>query len=252
MVEMLYRNLLPRTYFVLISLFSCCDWFMDHSSLSSSPNLRRVWDLPTRLFHWVLVLLMIGMVITGNIGGEMLQWHARMGYALLGTLVFRLIWGFVGGHWSRFVHFFPTPARVAAYVQGRHRPGHNPLGALSIFAVLVLLGMQLASGMMATDDISFNGPLNAMVSEDLADAATDWHKHLGKLLLLGWVVLHVLAIVWHKRKGHRLLPAMLHGDAQIANIYPESKDNWGRRLFALVLWLACMGLAFAYLLPLTV
>lgn len=225
---------------------------MDHSSLSSSPALRRVWDLPTRLFHWVLVLLMVGMIVTGNIGGDMLPWHARIGYALLGTLVFRLVWGFVGGHWSRFVHFFPTPGRFAAYFQGRHRPGHNPLGALSIFAVFALLLVQLGSGLMASDDISFNGPLNALVSEAWAEVATRWHKHLGKLLLIVWVVLHLLAILWHKRKGHRLVPAMLHGDAEIDPVYPASQDGWLRRLFALVLWLACMGVAFAYLLPLTV
>jgi len=157
----------------------------------------------------------------------------------------------VGGYWSRFTSFFPTPSRLIAHFRGERRPGHNPLGALSILAVFFLLGLQLATGMMATDDIAFNGPLNALVSLESAEKATQWHKSLGKLLLMVWVVLHLLAIVWHKRKGHRLLPAMWHGNAELPSDFPESRDSLGRRFFALVLWAACVGLTFAILLPLS-
>lgn len=221
---------------------------MSSSSFASS---RRLWDLPTRLFHWVLVVLLVGMIITGNVGGDALDWHARFGYAMIGTLVFRIVWGLVGGYWSRFTSFFPTPSRLIAYFRGEQRPGHNPLGALSILAVFFLLGLQLATGMMATDDIAFNGPLNALVSLEASENATHWHKSLGKLLLIVWVLLHLLAIIWHKRKGHRLMPAMWHGDAEFSNEFPESRDTLGRRFFALVLWAACVGLSFAILLPLS-
>ena len=224
---------------------------MNSSRTATDAPLRRLWDLPTRLFHWVLVGLMIGMIITGNVGGSALDWHARLGYALIGTLVFRILWGLVGGYWSRFASFFPTPARLKAHFRGDTRPGHNPLGALSIFAVIALLALQLTTGLMATDDILFFGPLNSMVSAEVADAATRWHKHLGKLLLLVWVVLHLLAIVWHKRKGHRLLPPMLHGDAELPEAYPESRDSFLQRLFGIALWAACLAASFAVLLPLT-
>ena len=147
---------------------------MNSSRTVTDAPLRRLWDLPTRLFHWVLVGLMIGMIITGNVGGSALDWHARLGYALIGTLVFRILWGLVGGYWSRFASFFPTPARLKAHFRGDIRPGHNPLGALSIFAVIALLALQLTTGLMATDDILFFGPLNSMVSAEVADAATRW------------------------------------------------------------------------------
>lgn len=218
---------------------------------SSFASARRLWDLPTRLFHWALVALMVGMIVTGNLGGEALDWHARLGYALIGTLAFRILWGFVGGHWSRFASFFPTPARLLAHFRGEQRPGHNPLGALSILAVFFLLALQLTTGMMASDDISFNGPLNALVSAEAGEKATQWHKSLGKLLLIVWVVLHLLAILWHKRQGHRLLPAMLHGDATISSEFPESRDTMGRRLLGLGLWAGCVGLSFAILMPLS-
>ncbi len=218
----------------------------------SDRNLLRVWDLPTRWFHWSLVLMMVGMIITGNLGADWMIWHAQIAYVMMGSLVFRLIWGFVGGWWSRFAQFFPTPSRIRAYWSGAERPGHNPLGALSIFAVFFLLSLQLGTGLMATDDISFYGPLNASVSEDLASAVTQWHKSLGKLLLILWVVLHVAAILWHRwRRHHDLITPMITGDAPVSQAHPPSADHWRNRLAALVLWLLCVGVSCAIWVPLT-
>ena len=93
----------------------------------------RVWDLPTRLFHWLLALCVVGLVVTGKVGGAAMDWHARLGYAVLALLLFRLAWGFIGGHWSRFATFLYAPRSVGAYLAGRGHPdhlvGHNPLGA---------------------------------------------------------------------------------------------------------------------------
>src|SRR6185369_13378750 len=101
-------------------------------------NRVRVWDLPTRIFHWALVLCVTASVVTGYIGGALIEWHARSGYAILTLLLFRLVWGGVGGRWSRFASFFYSPRSVVAYLRGRSHPdhlvGHNPLGAGSVFA----------------------------------------------------------------------------------------------------------------------
>ena len=111
----------------------------------------RVWDLPTRLFHWALVVCVIGQIVTANVGGNWMNWHLRLGYAVLTLLLFRLVWGFVGGHWSRFGSFLYAPSSVLAYLRGRpepeHRVGHSPLGALSVFALLLIL---LAQGLFFT------------------------------------------------------------------------------------------------------
>src|SRR5512133_1633527 len=115
------------------------------STLKETPmsNKVRVWDLPTRCFHWALVLCLVALLTTAQIGGDAMAWHFRSGYAVLSLLLFRLIWGVVGGKWSRFSSFLYAPAAVLAYLQGRGRPehsiGHNPLGAASVFALLGFL-----------------------------------------------------------------------------------------------------------------
>ena len=79
----------------------------------------RIWDLPTRLFHWALAACIVGLVVTAKVGGEAMNWHFRLAYAVFTLLVFRLLWGLVGGHWSRFASFFPTPGRLARHFGGR-------------------------------------------------------------------------------------------------------------------------------------
>ena len=108
-----------------------------------TPQTVRIWDLPTRLFHWLLMLSVAGLITTGELAGEAMFLHFWFGYAVLTLVLFRLVWGVVGGHWSRFVNFIPRPAELKAYLLAiRHKQstlhaGHNPLGALSI--VLMLL-----------------------------------------------------------------------------------------------------------------
>ena len=116
--------------------------------LSSSPPARdartartRVWDLPTRLFHWLLAVTVTGVLATGLLG--VMEWHFRLGYAVLALLVFRIVWGLVGGRWSRFAAFVYSPSRLLGYLRGVAHPedgvGHNPLGALSVFGLLAVL-----------------------------------------------------------------------------------------------------------------
>ena len=104
-----------------------------------------IWDLPTRLFHWLLVLAIVALVVTGKAGGSWMEWHGRLGLLVLGLLVFRLLWGVMGSTYARFAGFFPTPAKVAAYLRGQwHAPGHNPLGACSVLALLAVPPQVLA------------------------------------------------------------------------------------------------------------
>mgnify|MGYP003610026477 FL=1 len=128
----------------------------------------RIWDLPTRLFHWALFVCVVALVVTAKVGGNAMNLHLRLGQVVFALLLFRLLWGFVGGHWSRFASFFPTPARLARYLGGRataaDTAGHNPLGALSVLAMLLVLGAQVGSGLFSDDDIAFSGPLTALVS----------------------------------------------------------------------------------------
>lgn len=172
----------------------------------------RVWDSPLRVFHWGLVVAVAIAVATGKAGGEWMPTHGRAALAIIGLLVFRVMWGLVGPTTARFGHFLPTPARWRAYRAGRwHGVGHNPLGAVSVVVLLGLLAWQAGSGLFSDDDIAFTGPWAAWVSGDLSHWFTGWHRRLANAVLY-WVGLHVAAIAFHTWvKKDALLPPMVTG-----------------------------------------
>lgn len=212
----------------------------------------RIWDLPTRLFHWLLAAAVVGLVVSGNVGGNAMVWHFRLGYAVLALLLFRLLWGFLGGRWSRFSSFRIAPATILAYLKGQTAQaqgqalGHNPLGSLSVLALLLVLFAQVGSGLFADDEIFNAGPLVAWVSSATSQRLTGWHTGAGKLLVLGWVLLHVAAIVFYRlRRGQNLVGPMLHGDKELppqdAAQAQASRDTVATRGLALLLLAACAG-----------
>lgn len=214
----------------------------------------RVWDLPTRLFHWLLVFCVLALVVTANIGGRAMDWHARFGYTVLALLLFRLVWGFVGGHWSQFRTFLYAPGSVLAYLGGRSHPdhlvGHTPLGAGSVFALLLVLLAQAGTGLFADDEIGFTAPLNSLVSTSRGLALTWYHRNVGKALLIALVVLHVGAILYYVfRKRQTLVRPMISGDKQLAWQARSARDDMVSRLVAAAIMLAC-GAAVAWLVGL--
>ena len=205
-------------------------------------NTVRIWDLPTRLFHWLLAVSVIGLIVTAKVGGDAMNWHFRLGYVVFALLLFRLVWGFVGGRWSRFASFFPTPARLGRYLRGQARPedhaGHNPLGAFSVLAMLLVLAAQVGTGLFSDDDIAFAGPLTGLVAGSTVRAASSYHKDVGQLLVIGLVVLHLLAIAFYffaKRKN--LVRPMVTGNKTRAEVggVTAATDGFRRRALALVL-----------------
>jgi cytochrome b len=212
----------------------------------------RVWDIPTRLFHWCLVVLVIALVVTGNVGGNAMAWHFRAGYAVMTLLLFRLVWGFIGGYWSRFVNFVRGPSAILNYLKGNGEPahsvGHNPIGAGSVLAMLGFLLAQVGSGLMSDDDISFAGPLTSLVSNATVQAATFYHKEVGKAFLIVLVLLHLAAIVYYrKKKKTDLITPMIKGDKLVATTVPlpSSADTGKTRLLAVVVMVLCAFLVRA-------
>jgi cytochrome b len=206
----------------------------------------RVWDLPTRLFHWLLVVLVIVSVTTAHIGGNAMTWHFRSGYAIFTLLTFRILWGFIGGRWSRFGSFVYRPGALLRYLRGRsnadehHDVGHTPLGSLSVFALLGLLVVQVATGLVADDEIATVGPLNRFVSNAVAAQATHWHKVYAEWLLLALVLLHIAAIAYYLfRRGSNLLRPMIDGDKQLPAGTPRSDDGATNRWLALIVLVLC-------------
>jgi cytochrome b len=157
----------------------------------------RVWDAPTRLFHWTLVALLVAMWMTGE--QRNISLHTQLGTVLIGLLVFRLLWGLAGSHTARFGSFLKGPGTVLAYVRGRHpsHVGHNPLGGWSVAAILLLLLAQCGLGLIAHDvDGMESGPLSYLVSYDTADWARIWHHRLFDAILV-LAALHVTAVLYY-------------------------------------------------------
>ena len=207
----------------------------------------RVWDLPTRVFHWLLAACFVAQIVTGQVGGGAMEWHMRIGLMVLALLVFRIIWGLIGGRWSRFASFIYAPATLLRYLRGQRREGdhfevgHNPLGSLSVFGLLALLLVQVATGLVADDEIATTGPLNKYVATANALVASGWHTGPGRWILIAMVVLHLGAIIFYRVRGTSLVKPMFTGDKALPGDVPASTDDWPNRLLALGLALLCVA-----------
>ena len=176
-----------------------------------------VWDIPTRLFHWILVGLVIFSFISGKIGVTAMRYHEWSGFAILVLVVFRIVWGFIGGRQSRFSDFLKGPAAVIRYASSLLRKdskphiGHNPLGGWSIIAMLISLLIQVGTGLFANDDILTEGPLYALVSKQTSDWLTGVH-HLNQKVLLVLVLIHIAAVFFYLiAKRENLIKPMITG-----------------------------------------
>lgn len=208
----------------------------------AAPRRIRVWDLPTRLFHWLLVACIVGSLVSVNLGGNAVGWHLRFGYAILALLLFRLLWGFAGPRYARFASFPPNPVAAIAWLRGARsaRAGHNPVGAFSVYAMLAALALQAVTGLFATDDIMWDGPLKAQVSNATSALLTRVHK-VNRFVVLALIVLHLAAIAWYGRvRKEPLVRAMIDGDKAVATVAGEpspepAADGARERVLALAL-----------------
>lgn len=219
----------------------------------------RVWDLPIRLFHWLLVLCIAGSLISVNLGGNAIEWHAYFGYSVLTLLIFRFIWGFVGSKHARFSSFMPTRLAILNYLQGRSPRilGHNPIGALSVFALLFVLSVQVITGLFVDDEIAFQGPLAKYVPNFIVSFLSEIHEG-NQVIIYTLIAIHISAIWFYKKyKGENLIKPMLTGDKEIdpseeANYLPSdlgqpSKDGILQRALALILFSA-IAIVVGYLI----
>ncbi|MDR0563494.1 MAG: cytochrome b/b6 domain-containing protein [Azoarcus sp.] len=209
----------------------------------------RVWDVPTRLFHWLLVLLTIAAFITG-FKGEFIELHGQIGLAIVGLLAFRLVWGIIGSTYARFAQFVPGPGRLLAYLRGQwHGLGHNPLGAFSVLGLLALMLFQVCSGLVSDNEAGFAGPLKNLISHEMAVFLTGLHtKNIW--LIIGLVSLHVLSIAFYfVAKNNNMLTPMFTGYKTVDDpaLEPARGGGWLPFILALsvavgIVWVASGGL----------
>jgi cytochrome b len=179
----------------------------------------RIWDMPTRLFHWVLVVLIFAAWLSA--WRDWMQVHVVCGLTVLTLLVYRLIWGFVGSDTARFSHFLKSPMAALRHLlhllrrEPDHEVGHNAAGGWMVIVLLVLLCIQVGTGLCSNDDILVEGPLAEFVGKDRSDWLTHIH-HVNFTLIEIAISLHVLAIITYRvLKGQNLLLPMITGKKRL-------------------------------------
>lgn len=206
---------------------------------ASEPREIAIWDWPTRLFHWILVALIAFSWWTAEEHHDDL--HIWSGLAILSLLIFRILWGLVGSSTARFASFVRGPSAVFGYLRGTWRGiGHNPLGALSVVALIGLVSLQVGLGLIASDeDGLMQGPLAHLVSADTSEEAVDLHEDLFDVLLV-FIGLHVAAVLFYLLRGKNILGPMLSGRGKAESGVEPMKP--GRGWLAIVCLLLAVGL----------
>ncbi|MBE0614856.1 MAG: cytochrome b/b6 domain-containing protein [Burkholderiales bacterium] len=212
-----------------------------------------VWDLPVRLFHWLLVMLVVASIISVQIGGNAMQIHMLSGYTVLALVLFRILWGFFGSTHARFASFVRSPATALAYLgalrrnQASQHLGHNPAGAWSVLAMLIVLLVQACTGLFANDDIATEGPLAKLVSKALSDRITGIH-HLNSKLLFALIGLHLSAVAFYVLGKHEdLVKPMITGFKEAVAGRSDAKQHPARIWLAALLLALCAGSVYLLL-----
>jgi len=216
--------------------------------MSASLARVRIWDLPTRLFHWLLAALVVFSFTTGKIGSDWLQWHFRSGYAIAALLLFRLLWGFAGSRYARFASFLPSPSHVWGTLRSRGSTipisaGHRGIGTLSVYAVLIVLIVQVSTGAFTNDGTFTEGPWVKFVSGATSDRLSTMHYYNG-WLVAGLTALHVAAITFYLlARREDLITPMLTGD-KLGLAAPAAEDGAAIRLRAAALAMLAGSVVF--------
>jgi cytochrome b len=210
-------------------------------SLETAPGSTTaplVWDLPLRVFHWLLVLAVAGSFATHYAGIEWFEWHRRLGYATCVLVVFRCVWGFAGTRHARFRSFLQPPRAIIDYLVGTGpypAAGHNPVGGLSVLVFLAVLGLQAGTGLFANDEIANAGPFYGWITQETSNRLTRLHA-LNANALLAVIGLHLLAVAWYdlaRRRG--LTRAFWSGRKPGAGEPIRSSRSWRAIVIALLL-----------------
>lgn len=210
-----------------------------------------IWDLPLRIFHWSFACTILAAWYTSEQDGELIDLHMQLGYIALALLIFRVLWGVIGPKHARFSQFLPSPKKLISYLKKSNQddstldsPGHNPLGALMVVLMIVLVTLQAVSGLFINDDIFSSGPYYGSLGKDVEKVMSFLHHNTFNLMIAA-IALHLSAIAyyWWVKKQNLVLP-MITGkkSAELINdvdVIPHSKI-----VLAIIIAIVCS--AFVY------
>lgn len=212
-----------------------------------------VWDAPVRIVHWVLVLLLVALVTTGLVGGDLIAWHMRLGQMMIAVVVFRVLWGFAGSRNARFRAFVRGPRAVARYARSRrsHAPeihvSHNPAGGWMVVLLLAALLVQAGTGLFTNDGVLWSGPLAERVTQATSDAVSWFHRRFW-WAIAALAVVHVAAVVAYRVVLREdLIPAMVHGAKKLPPELARPEDAAATATRAIALLAAAFVLVFGLL-----
>jgi cytochrome b len=209
--------------------------------------MLKIWDVSTRLYHWLQAFLFFGLVISayGGLGKEV---HQSLGLCLIVLLVWRIGWGLFGSETSRFSQFVSSPREVLRYLRGgsEARAGHNPVGALMVIALISSLFLQGSIGLIMSDWVEGKALLGRSVIRTLSDV-----HEFNALFLLTLSAIHIITILVYTAKGRNLIRPMMTGVAQISERLPEKiqqpKMASNTRAFV---WLTCCAMSLVAIIKL--
>jgi cytochrome b len=206
----------------------------------------RVWDLPLRIVHWAMVVLLVALVVTAKMGGSALDWHMRAGEAMLTLVLFRIVWGFLGSQPARFSSFIRGPRVVIAYARSLVRPphapfaGHNPLGGWMVVLLLGALLVQATTGLFANDDSTTEGPLARFISKDLSDLISSFHRR-NAWFVVALAIVHVAATLFYLiRFRENLIRPMFDGVKLVPRALADGANASASPTRALALLVLCV------------
>lgn len=211
----------------------------------------KVWDVPVRVVHWALVVLIAFQWWSGTEGGLTITYHMWAGYAILTLLLFRILWGFVGSTHARFADFLYAPKSMMQYagtLSGRRAylyAGHNPVGGFSALLMLLCILVQAGTGLFSNDDVLSEGPLYKYVTKETSDWLTTIHNY-NFYVLLALIAVHILAILYYWiYKRENLVTAMFTGKKRLPSELGASQGKMASTGLALVLLAVCAAVVYA-------
>ena len=209
-----------------------------------------IWDLPLRVFHWLLVICLLGSWYTSNQDNGLIEYHLTLGYITLGLIIFRGLWGIVGTTHSRFSQFIPSLAKLSLYIKNfnskdiQHHPGHNPLGSLMVVFMLFVIFLQAVSGLFMNDDIFTAGPYYGTLNETLEVIAVFIHRN-GFNVILATIAMHIAAIVFYTTfKKQSLVLPMITGKKPSTDV--TKKDSITHSKVGLAVLITIIVSGFVY------
>jgi len=207
-----------------------------------------IWDLPLRIFHWSFALIVLASWYTAEQGADLIEIHMKLGFAAIGLLVFRILWGIIGPKHARFSQFVPSPQKLLCYLRNsevqKSTPGHNPLGAIMVVAMILLISLQAISGLFINDDVFSSGPYYGSISNELEKIMRFLH-HKTFDFMIAAIALHLAAVAyyWRVKKQNLVLP-MITGKKSSEQVKAIDAISHSKIILACVLAACCVGFVY--------